>query len=316
MYKFINNYSEPVTLTASAGAVTLALPDGKYRLSIADAAQNATRWEIVDAAVVSGTATLTRALEGTTAQEWPASSVIYNTITAGIMDMLMAGGGDPVDPPTGDEYISVIAHADGGVTYVATEAAEAGTFYEHEGKWFYIASDMDDLYDLLGLWDKAEYSEDPHAVIDVQVGDIAKPLAADRIITTRVNWSGTRGLLRARTIFNQYIGSFDISGFVSLASAFSQAAEYNQPMINWNTSKVARFDDAFLMADKYNQPLPWDVSGAKSRGDFENMFNFAESFNQDLSAWCVPTIAAPPSLFDNGATAWVLPKPIWGTCPA
>jgi len=43
-----------------------------------------------------------------------------------------------------------------------------------------------------------------------------------------------------------------------------------------------------------------------------NMFKFATSFNQNLSGWNVGSVTTkPPSEFDNGATAWVLPKPTW-----
>jgi hypothetical protein len=45
------------------------------------------------------------------------------------------------------------------------------------------------------------------------------------------------------------------------------------------------------------------------------MFRNATLFNQDLSSWCVTLIPTLPFTFDTGATAWVLPKPAWGTCP-
>jgi len=47
-----------------------------------------------------------------------------------------------------------------------------------------------------------------------------------------------------------------------------------------------------------------------------SMFFRAESFNQNLSGWCVANIPGPPVDFDTGATAWGLPRPIWGTCPS
>lgn len=47
----------------------------------------------------------------------------------------------------------------------------------------------------------------------------------------------------------------------------------------------------------------------------DQMFYGATSFNQDLSGWCVSNIPSLPNGFDTGATSWVLPKPIWGTCP-
>jgi hypothetical protein len=45
------------------------------------------------------------------------------------------------------------------------------------------------------------------------------------------------------------------------------------------------------------------------------MFYDASSFNQDLSNWCVSRISAEPLNFDLNADLWVLPRPVWGTCP-
>jgi hypothetical protein len=49
--------------------------------------------------------------------------------------------------------------------------------------------------------------------------------------------------------------------------------------------------------------------------DMGGMFRSATAFNQDLSVWCVALIASQPPQFDDGATSWVLPRPVWGTCP-
>jgi hypothetical protein len=46
-----------------------------------------------------------------------------------------------------------------------------------------------------------------------------------------------------------------------------------------------------------------------------NMFRNAIVFNQDLSPWCVTLIPTVPLNFATGANVWVLPQPIWGTCP-
>jgi len=45
------------------------------------------------------------------------------------------------------------------------------------------------------------------------------------------------------------------------------------------------------------------------------LFYRAESFNQDLSGWCVEKIPEKPANFDAGATSWALPRSVWGTCP-
>lgn len=89
---YINNYSQAVTLAPGATSLAVSLPSGTYRLTLADSASAPTRWEIVDAVVASGTATLTRAREGTGNQNWPAGSVIYCALTAaqltGIFELL------------------------------------------------------------------------------------------------------------------------------------------------------------------------------------------------------------------------------------
>lgn len=87
---FINNWLREITLEQGATACPLDLPDGEYRLTLADAASGATRWEILDAAVLGGTATLVRAGEGTADQGWPAGSVIYCDVTAGQLNALMS----------------------------------------------------------------------------------------------------------------------------------------------------------------------------------------------------------------------------------
>lgn len=88
---YVNNWNRPVTLPLGATSLALDLPDSPYRLTLADSAAEPTRWEIIDAVVASGTATLQRGREGTLEQNWPAGSVIYNALTAGVLtDMLLA----------------------------------------------------------------------------------------------------------------------------------------------------------------------------------------------------------------------------------
>ncbi|TVT66028.1 MAG: hypothetical protein FHK79_18040 [Pseudomonas sp.] len=83
--QFINNWSRAVTLAPGVTSLSLDLPDGDYRLTLADSQFTPTRWEIVGATVAAGTATLARGLEGTTDQDWPTDSIIYCTVTAGLL---------------------------------------------------------------------------------------------------------------------------------------------------------------------------------------------------------------------------------------
>lgn len=83
---FINNWVRGILLTSDASTCALDLPDGSYRLTLADAAgASATRWEYVDASVSAGVATLTRGREGSSPQGWPVGSVVYCSITAELL---------------------------------------------------------------------------------------------------------------------------------------------------------------------------------------------------------------------------------------
>lgn len=89
MQNFINNWWEPVALEAGVTVLDVALPDGIYRLTFSDAVgQAATRWEIADAVVASGSAALARGVEGTEDQDLPAGSVMYIGVTAGFLEGL------------------------------------------------------------------------------------------------------------------------------------------------------------------------------------------------------------------------------------
>jgi surface protein len=70
---------------------------------------------------------------------------------------------------------------------------------------------------------------------------------------------------------------------------------------------------SMFYTSSFNQDISnWNVSNVTSMG---GMFRSAIAFNQDLSGWCVTNIPSIPTDFDTGATSWVLPKPVWGTCP-
>jgi len=111
--------------------------------------------------------------------------------------------------------------------------------------------------------------------------------------------------------FNQDISNWNVSGVTNMSGMFS-SSPFNQDISNWNVSNVTNMDQMFL-SSQFNQPLSnWDVSSVIS---MSYMFYYSTVFNQDLSSWCVTGIPTTPANFDTGATSWVLPRPIWGTCP-
>ena len=91
--------------------------------------------------------------------------------------------------------------------------------------------------------------------------------------------------------FNSDISNWDVSNVINTTAMFNSCQVFNQNLSNWNLSKVIRLN-------------------------MLGMFQGATSFNQDLSSWCVPLISSKPPLFDTNTPQWVLPKPIWGTCPS
>jgi len=46
------------------------------------------------------------------------------------------------------------------------------------------------------------------------------------------------------------------------------------------------------------------------------MFDEAESFNQDISGWCVTNINSEPYNFATGSALNNSNYPVWGTCPS
>ena len=139
-------------------------------------------------------------------------------------------------------------------------------------------------------------------------------------------------------MFNQDISMWDTSNVTNMNNMFSYATSFNQDISSWDTSKVTNMGYMFFNANAFNSDLSnWDVSSVTDMSDMFNkaslfnsdisnwnvsnvtnmssMFSNALAFNQDLSKWCVSKIPTKPSSFDNSATAWTLPRPVWGTCP-
>ena len=115
--------------------------------------------------------------------------------------------------------------------------------------------------------------------------------------------------------FNANIGAWDVSNVEITRAMFRDTDVFNADISGWDVSNVENMSAMFRNAAVFNVDISgWDVSSVT---DMDNMFRLCLEFNQNLSSWCVTLIPDAPSLFDHGATAWVLPdsRPIWGTCP-
>lgn len=121
------------------------------------------------------------------------------------------------------------------------------------------------------------------------------------------------GMFEDCYLFNQPIGNWNVSNVVDMQSMFRGAVLFDQPLNTWDVRNVVDMEYMFREASTFNQPLDnWNTSKVT---EMDGMFREALCFNQDLSSWCVALLSSAPSRFDRDATNWVLPKPVWGTCP-
>jgi len=116
--------------------------------------------------------------------------------------------------------------------------------------------------------------------------------------------------------FNSDIGSWDMSNCNIFNNTFRSASSFNQDIGSWTikSTGVGSGDSMFRDASSFNQDIGGWATNALQY-DMFNMFDGATVFNQDLSGWCVNLLSNAPSGFDANCPAWVLPRPVWGTCP-
>ena len=127
------------------------------------------------------------------------------------------------------------------------------------------------------------------------------------------NVTNINGMFWGASSFNQDIGNWDVGNVTNMGAAFLSALAFNKDIGNWNVGNVIYLGGMFKETTSFNQDIGnWDTSKVT---DMTGMFAQATAFNQDLSYWCVSKISTLPNGFDTDATAWILPKPVWGTCP-
>ena len=90
---------------------------------------------------------------------------------------------------------------------------------------------------------------------------------------------------------------------------FDAARSFNQPLNNWNVSKVTNMAEMFYDAKSFNQPLNnWNVSNVTF---MNRMFNGARSFNQPLNNWNVSNVDPECLQTQKPSTS----RSTIGTCP-
>jgi len=85
--------------------------------------------------------------------------------------------------------------------------------------------------------------------------------------------------------FNQPIGDWDVSKVTNMRMTFDQAIKFNQPIGDWDVSNVIDMQGLFNYGLEFNQPLgDWNVSNVINMQD---MFDTCVNFNQNIRGWII-----------------------------
>jgi len=88
--------------------------------------------------------------------------------------------------------------------------------------------------------------------------------------------------------FNQNIGSWNVSSVTDMRGMFSHASDFNQDIGNWNVGSVTNMYNMFSLASDFNQNIGnWNVSSVTN---MKEMFSNASSFNQNIGTWDVSSV--------------------------
>ena len=112
--------------------------------------------------------------------------------------------------------------------------------------------------------------------------------------------------------YNQPMNNWDVSKVTDMEGMFYGAAAYNQPLNDWEMSKVTVMEYMFGGTAAYNLPMnDWDVSKVT---DMYYMFYeaTATAFNQNLNDWDVSNVTDMEGMFYD-ATAYNQNLCDWGT---
>lgn len=192
---------------------------------------------------------------------------------------------------------------------VPLEPNPSGLKADYSGTGWYKATDTGTVFCKgVPALEKAVFEEGGLEYVSVYTKEDAKAYGERAAVS---NITDMDSFFANDATFNEDISTWDVSNVVSMSLMFVRATSFNSDISSWDVSSVTDMYGMFYEATSFNSDISsWNVSNVTEMG---SMFYDATSFNQDLSSWCVPTFPTAPTYFDTGATAYTLPKPVWGT---
>ena len=123
-------------------------------------------------------------------------------------------------------------------------------------------------------------------------------------VTNMQEMFGILGGINGRSAFNQDIGDWDVGRVTNFRAMFRRNSVFDQDISDWNMISATGVNQMFDRAIGFNNGGVslncWDTSNITN---FDVMFFGANSFNQDISNWCVANIGSEPSSFKTSANA-------------
>ena len=116
------------------------------------------------------------------------------------------------------------------------------------------------------------------------------PVVFNNIVTTLM--TDMSYMFNGNSIFNQPIGSWDVSNVNNMSYMFMQAFNFNQDISNWNVSNVYTMEWMFYQAYFFNNNGNsnigfWNTFNVQN---MSTMFHDAWAFNQNISMWPVSNV--------------------------
>ena len=117
------------------------------------------------------------------------------------------------------------------------------------------------------------------------------------------NVTNMSGMFSGTSTFNKSLSTLNTSNVTNMAQMFYYAGAFNHPSVDsFDVSNVGSFYQMFGDNPVFNQSLnSWNLKTTPVGIGMDNMFNFASSFNGNISSWNTVAVTNMASMFQNAS---------------